>query len=192
MRVAAVARPRRWSPRRSRTARGTAAVDLRKADIRPRAGSLAGAVVALALVGCQAKPNTGQSAVENGIRFEYGLAPAAQVAEHPAVHAEGEMHGGPSQAPDAYHVTLALFDAMSGARITDATAAVAVSGPGHPGHVSVSLEPMTVASDVTYGGYVTLPQAASYRLTFSVKRPAGAAGQPVAGGLGQGDVAAVG
>jgi hypothetical protein len=150
-------------------------VDRPGADIGRRARWLVAAGLALALAGCQPKPHTGQSAVEDGVRFEYGLVPASQVAEHPNGHPEGEMHGGPSQAPDAYHVTLALFDAKSGARITDATANVEVSGPGHPGRLSVELEPMTVASDLTYGGYVSLPQAASYRFTFVAKRTSGSA-----------------
>jgi hypothetical protein len=134
---------------------------------------LAAATAALTLAGCQAKPNTGQSAVDNGIRFEYGLAPAGQVAEHPPGHPESEMHGGPSQAPNAYHVTLALFDAKSGTRITDATASVDVSGPGHPGRMRVALEPMTVNADVTYGGYVSLPAAASYKFAFNANRSSG-------------------
>lgn len=146
------------------------------ADRGRRAFLIGGAAAALALGGCQAKPNTGQSAVSDGMRFEYGLAPAAQVAEHPPTHTEGEMHGGPLNAPGAYHVTLALFDAKSGARITDATASLNVTGPGHPGVVRVQLEPMTVASDVTYGGYVALPHAnATYRLTFNARRPSGSA-----------------
>ena len=85
------------------------------------------------------------------------------------------MHGGPLKAPGATHVTLAAFDARTGARISDATASLDVSGPGHPGRVSVPLEPMTVAGGATYGGYVTLQKGGSYRLTFTVKRAAGSA-----------------
>ncbi len=150
-------------------------MDRRRAEGLARITWVAAATAALALSGCQPKANTGQSAVDNGIRFESGLAPASQVAEHPAGHPESEMHGGPSQAPNAYHVTLALFDAKSGARISDATASVDVSGPGHPGRMRVALDPMTVNSDVTYGGYVSLPSAATYKFAFQAQRPSGSA-----------------
>jgi hypothetical protein len=112
---------------------------------------------ALALAACQPKAVEGPSQVAGGLRFDYGLAPSAQVAEHPADLPEGTMHRGPLAGPHAYHITLALFDAKTGVRVTDAQVTYAISGPGHPGVGDMPMEPMTINGDVTYGAYEVFP-----------------------------------
>jgi hypothetical protein len=132
-----------------------------------------GAVVASAvsLAACQPKAVEATSQVADGVRFEYGLASSAQVAGHPTDHPEASMHGGPLQGPDAYHITLALFDARSGSRIPDAQVTYEISGPGHPGVGDRPMQPMTINADVTYGAYEVLPAAhAKYRIVFTAKR----------------------
>jgi hypothetical protein len=126
--------------------------------------------LAALLAACQPKPVDGPSQVAGDMRFDYGLAPSAQVATHPTGHPEAAMHGGPLNAPHAYHVTLALFDAKTGARVTNANVTMGISGPGHPGVGATPMDPMTVNGAVTYGAYVTLPTEASYRLTFEARR----------------------
>ena len=127
--------------------------------------------IALLLTACQPKASAGHSQIVDGVRFEYGLASSAQVAEHPPRHVEGAMHGGATRPTNVYHVTLALFDAANGSRIDDATVFLRVAGPGHRHRFTIPLEPMPVASAMTYGGYVVLPKPATYRFTFQARRP---------------------
>jgi hypothetical protein len=81
------------------------------------------------------------------------------------------MHGGAPRVENSYHIVLGIFDQASGARITDANVVMRTSGPGHPGIVETPLEPMSINEDMSYGGYIALPDAAKYRLTFKVSRP---------------------
>lgn len=126
-------------------------------------------VVTGALAGCRRPPETGQSQVVEGLRFEYGLAPAVVLAAHPRDHSEATMHGGASVQANRYHVVLALFN-TNGARVADAEVTMGLSGPGHPGMGGTPLEPMSVEGHASYGGYVVLPAAGRYRLAFFVRR----------------------
>ena len=112
-------------------------------------------LAALALAACAPQANTGRSAVADGVKFEYALAPGAK-----------------ANGAGAYHLTLALSDAKTGARIPDATVALDLFGPGYPGGTQVSLEPASLPQGPGYGADISLPQAASYRLTFQANRKA--------------------
>jgi hypothetical protein len=130
-----------------------------------RAGpALAAAALAAALLaGCAPGPATGRSAVADGVKFDYALAPRSV--------AEGGGAG-------AYHLTLALADAKTGARINDANVAVNLYGPGIDGETLVNLA-KDAGGPGGYGADVALPQAASYRLTFQVNRPQAPSAQAV-------------
>lgn len=131
-------------------------------------------LVALALLGCGRAPSAAQSQVVDGLRFDYGVVPGGTVSEHPSDHPERAMHQGVPAAPGAYHVVLAIFDAKTGARIKDADVTLELSGPGHGvGRVVMPLETMPSAENVTYGGYVSMPDSAKYRLTFGVAHAGG-------------------
>jgi hypothetical protein len=140
------------------------------------AAATSGLLVVIALYGCEQPESEGQSQVVDGLRFEYGVVRSDTVLTHPSDHPEGIMHQGVPTAPDSYHFVLAVFDAKTGSRIKDADASLELSGPGHPGHVIMPLELMAPVGDVTYGGYMSLPSAAKYRLTFDVAHAAGRRG----------------
>lgn len=132
---------------------------------------------ALALAACQPRPVEGASQVVDGLKVEYGVIEGATAAQaHPGAHRAIGLTA-PSATPrppppkHAYHVTLAAFDAKTGARVDDAEVMLNIQGPGHPGHGSMRLDPMTIAGTSTYGGYVVLPQPGRYRLTFHIARP---------------------
>jgi hypothetical protein len=136
--------------------------------LRGSASLLSAAAFALMVGACQPHASEGPSQVVEGLKLEYGIVPSRTGQQHPAGHAETLMHGGPLQ--NSYHITLAVFDAKTRARIDDADVTVQLSGPGHPGYVSVPLERMTIAGNTTYGGYLSLPKPARYQLTFEVAR----------------------
>lgn len=129
-----------------------------------------GLIVALALSGCQPPLSDSQTQVVEGVQFDYGVVKSDVVLGHPPNHPERAMHEGVPTGFDIYHVVLALRDAKAGTRIRDTDVSLAVSGPGHPGHVLVALTPMGPADVLTYGGYVSLPAEGKYRLTFDVAR----------------------
>jgi hypothetical protein len=141
-----------------------------------RTGALVScAAIALALSGCGRAPSEAPSQVVDGLRFDYGVVPRETVNEHPSDHPERTMHqGGAPSGSDSYHVVLAIFDAKTGARIKDADVTLELSGPGHGvGRVTMPLESMAQVADVTYGGYVSLPASAKYRLTFDAAHAGG-------------------
>lgn len=121
------------------------------------------------LSACQPRASEDSSQVVEGYRFDYGVAPVEVVKAHPSDHPETTMHNGP--VPGSYHITLAVSDVKTGARIDDAHAQLDVSGPGHPFQATMPLELMTINGAATYGGNVALPSSAKYRLTFEVIRP---------------------
>jgi hypothetical protein len=107
------------------------------------------ALAAAALAGCAPGANPGHSAVADGVRFDYALAPAAS-----------------ASAPHTYRLSVKISDAATGSRIDDANVAVGVFGPGYDGSDLVNLK----RTGEAYAGEVVMPKAAAYRLTFQVNR----------------------
>jgi len=99
-----------------------------------------------------------------GLTVYLGVMPAAIIKGHPT------MHGGPRKGPHEYHVVVAIFEAASGARISDATVSAKVSGLGLSGR-EIQLEPMAIADTITYGNFVHLPGADVYTIRLSIQRP---------------------
>lgn len=77
-----------------------------------------------------------------GLVVYFGAMPAEVVRGHPRAHPESQMHGRGHESPGEKHVVIALFDAATGARITDATVSARVVGSAAPAR---ALERMTVA-----------------------------------------------
>jgi hypothetical protein len=127
--------------------------------------------------------------ISDGLSVYIGLMPAEILKEHPAGHPETVMHGGIPAAGSEYHVVAAIFDANSGARISDATVAVTVFGPGNAvlfgqRHLrpwgarllnatvpQLPLEPMGIEQTVSYGEFFVLPRPAAYTFQLSITRP---------------------
>ena len=119
---------------------------------RVASSTFALAAAAVLATACGSGPNPGHSAVADGVKFDYALAPAAA-----------------ANSPHAYRLTLNLADAATGAAIDDANVAVNVFGPGYDGSELVNLSKGAAAAG-GYGGDVLMPQAGAYRLTFQVNR----------------------
>ena len=80
------------------------------------------------------------------------------------------MHGGAPSGPHEHHIVVAIFDAASAARVSDATVTAKVSGLGLSGSEK-TLEPMSIANTITYGAFFNLPGADLYTIRVSVRRP---------------------
>jgi hypothetical protein len=135
------------------------------------AASLAvGMAAAAALAGCSPRKVEEQSQVVDGVKFDYGLVAEAAGGGPPAGHPESAMHGGAPAHPNTYHVVLSVADAKTGAKLEPVEAAMSLSGTGHPGKSSVTMERMTVNGQVSFGRYVQLPARGPYDLEFQVRR----------------------
>jgi hypothetical protein len=138
-----------------------------------RAAFHAAAVLADILLGAaalHALPASVGVATAGGLTAYLGVMPAEIVKGHPSSHPEGAMHGGAATGAHEYHVVVAIFDAVSGARMSDATVTAKVSGLALSGSEK-ALEPMAIADTVTYGGFFELPGADFYTVRVTVKRP---------------------
>ena len=92
-----------------------------------------------------------------------GVMPAEIIKGLPAMH--GDVPAGPHE----YHVVTAIFDATSGARVSDATVTAKVSGLGLSGPER-TLEPMSIADTITYGGFFSLPGRDLYTIELAIRR----------------------
>ena len=106
-----------------------------------------------------------------GLSVYIGVVPAELVKGLPSHQSsEPPMHCGIPQGSHQYHVVAAVFDAASGARISDATVTAKVSGLGLSGSQQ-PLDSMKIADTTTYGGffYLFLPSDV-HTITLIVKR----------------------
>ncbi len=104
-----------------------------------------------------------------GVNIYLGVLPAAMVRQQLKADAKKAPHGGPPPGAHAYHVTIAVFDAASGARRQDLNVRARVSGRGVSGPEKVLL-PMAIAETVTYGNYFILPPNDTYKVQIEIRR----------------------
>ena len=104
-----------------------------------------------------------------GMAAYLGVVPA-ELVKGPGPHsAERPMHGRIPRGQHEFHIVVAIFDAGTGARISDATVSAKISGLGLSGDQKV-LEPMKIADTVTYGGFFNLTRDI-YTIRLTVQRP---------------------
>lgn len=107
----------------------------------------------------------------DGLAVYLGLVPAAVVRGHPTTHSESTMHGGAGTGRHQQHIVVAVFNAQTGARVEHARVSATIGGLGHVGQQTVELDPMTIESTVTYGGFVTLPGNDRYQIAVAIIVP---------------------
>lgn len=128
---------------------------------------------ALAFVSAKAGP-IGETTSSRGLIFYFSVVPS-ELIKGPSHLSEQPIHHGSPQAAHEHHVFVAIFDAGSNARITDAAVTAKVSGLASAGHEK-RLEPMTIADAIAFGALFNLyPDL--YTITVTVQRPGS---QPVA------------
>jgi hypothetical protein len=99
-----------------------------------------------------------------GLTVYLGVMPAE------IVKGQAIMHGGVPAGPHEQHIVVAIFDAASSGRVSDAAVTAKVSGLALSGSEK-TLEPMNIANTVTYGGFFNLPGADLYTISVAVRRP---------------------
>lgn len=99
----------------------------------------------------------------DGLTVYLGILPAAMV-KGPAT-----MHSGVYKGSHDYHIVVAVFDAESSGRISDATVGARIAGLAMPGY-ETNLEPMKIADTTTYGNFVRLPGADLYTFRLTIQR----------------------
>lgn len=81
------------------------------------------------------------------------------------------MHGDAERGSHQQHLVVAVFDAVTGARIENAQVVASIEGLGHVGRQRVELEPMAIAGTITYGGFIKLPGNDQYRIQVDIRIP---------------------
>lgn len=99
----------------------------------------------------------------------FGAVPARAIRDNPKGYPAGITAALPP-GPDQYFVTIALFDADSGKRVTDATVRARVAA-GERSSPEKVLESTTIADAPTYGGFFPLPGAGRYTVALRIMRP---------------------
>lgn len=107
--------------------------------------------------------------VVDGTTIYFGVVPADAIRRRPKDYPESE-YGVAPPGPQQYYVTVALFDANNGQRITDATVRARVSTATGAGPEKV-LEPMTIAASRTYGSYFAMAGGGPYMINVQIRRP---------------------
>ena len=116
-----------------------------------------------------AKPG-GKRVTVSGMEVYLGLISAEALRAYPPEAAERSMHGGVPRGTGQYHVNVSLFDAKTGAAITDAQVEVEVDEVGMTSE-SKKLEPMMTGNAASYGNYFKLRGKASYVIIVRVRKP---------------------
>lgn len=110
-----------------------------------------------------------QGKTVDGMDIYYGVVPAEvirkQTEKHdPKMHRRRWLHTG------SHHLAVALFDAKTGQRITDATVDATVTPLGLA-PTERRLEPMLIDQTTTYGNFFDFPPSSSpFRIVLNIKR----------------------
>lgn len=118
----------------------------------------------------------GRHKTVDGVSVYVGVLPAEMLLGHPKGHHEREMHGGVPTGGNRYHVVVALFDAASGRRITDARVKIGGASIGLAASRKKA-EPMLVNNVVTYGNYVSMSGGGPYKIEIEIRLRG--AGKPI-------------
>jgi cytochrome c5 len=146
------------------------AADLTDPEIRSAVVYMFNAGTAATTTAPAAKAAAGQDyRMVDGTTIYFGVVPAEVIRRRPKDYPESE-YGVAPPSPQQYYVTVALFDANNGQRITDATVRARVSTATGAGPEK-ALEPMTIAASRTYGSYFAMAGAGPYTVNVQIRRP---------------------
>ncbi|MFV2033643.1 MAG: hypothetical protein ACC631_00780, partial [Halocynthiibacter sp.] len=108
--------------------------------------------------------------VVDGVLIYYAVLPGEMVRAYPPGSPEATMHGGVPRGQHIHHIQIALFDAESDARITDAQVTATIAEPGLPAE-GIEFEPFMVGDALAYGTYYKFARLVNYTITVRLERP---------------------
>lgn len=131
-------------------------------------------LLGLLAVGCTRSSDgqsTDGSARSDRFVVYFGVMPAALSGEEVATHAEPRDPHRPAAAPtaDTHHFVVAVFDAVSGERIGDATLR-ARHVPPRGMETTKALEPMRIGKTLSYGNTFLLPEGRGHHFEVDIRR----------------------
>lgn len=133
-------------------------------------------VVTLLAIGSQAFAQAkSQSVTSHGLTVYFGVVPAEIARGVAEKHGQRDIHTATPATPTQDHLIVAIFNAVTGDRITDAAVTASKTRPGSQ-TPSEPLEPMKIADTVTYGNFLTFRRTGSIAST-SVSRQMAACGR---------------
>jgi hypothetical protein len=110
------------------------------------------------------------SRTAGGLTAYLGVMPAELTKGPPSHIPPPEMHGGVPRGAHEFHIVVAIFDATSNSRISDAKVTAQVSGVGLSGSKK-TLETMQINQTTTYGAFFNLPGRDLYTIKLAIDRP---------------------
>lgn len=128
------------------------------------------AVLLLVVSGTANAQVSSDYAVVDDVTIYYAILPAEMLQSFPSGSQEARMHGGVPRGKHVHHVQVALFDATTGNRITDATVTATIAEVGLGG-ADYTLEPFKVGDALTYGGYAEFQKTSLYNIAVRVILP---------------------
>lgn len=138
-----------------------------------RAAPWAAVAILAVAAGCAPRADLPRSEqTVEGVAIYLGVVPAAIVQGHSTIPGDPDaLHGGTQSGSASHHVMVALFDADTGARITDARVEAGTEGGPH----AKPLEPMEVNGLMTYGNFFAFEERRVRRIRVEIRLPGRAA-----------------
>jgi hypothetical protein len=132
---------------------------------------LAGLLALATALGAVAQVDPGVQRTADFVVY-FGIMPAelaqSRLAAHPT---PAPAHDAPPFLADTHHVIVAVFDARSGERVTDATVQ-ARHEPGRGVATEKSLVPMPLGDALSYGNTFVVPDGTNHRFVLSIRQGA--------------------
>ena len=107
----------------------------------------------------------------DGMTIELGVLPAELIQGHLLVPSDPKaLHGGAKPYSRSHHVVVALFDAKTGARITDVRIRAGVGNRSYNHEPDEVLEPMEINNVISYGNLFPLQGEGVWRIHLEILR----------------------
>jgi hypothetical protein len=129
--------------------------------------------VGVVLVGCshEAADLPRNSQTVGGMTIEVGVLPAELIQGHLTAPGEPKaLHGGTPPYSKSHHLVVALFDAKTGARITDARIRAGVGNRSYNHEPDKTLEPMEMNGAMSYGNFFLLQGEGVWHIHLEILR----------------------
>lgn len=135
--------------------------------------SVAIVVSAIGASGCdQGSQLPRNSQTVDGMTIDLGVMPAELVQGHSTKLGDPKsLHGGTPAYSSSHHIVVALFDASTGERITDARIQAGVGDRSYNHEPGRWLEPMQIAGTTTYGNFFLMQGLGEWRIHLEIHRP---------------------